>query len=340
MTETAIVTRGNVQLAAYGDIEEVRELTRRILTMLPGAKDLGPYGAGALAQASLAMGLNPLIGEVWAIPQGGRQNDGTHKSYAIMVGIKGLRTKAHEQARADHGMFTVHFRSPTEDEMYGVKLNNGDIARACDLVVSGDRAARHHDLTGEVPRYVGIGVYRGGESTKMHPLQVARKRAEADAIKQAYDVPLSFVSGGAQQVDIEVEDEPEQYEENGDGLVRGNAQDAIDDLYGEYVEEDGYTGAAPGPDTREDLRADESRRAPTAAREWPKATIDAVMDAGFARPAKHAVKMLSLSDVLHTTDEIELVLTWANHYRGQREDGAEPQEAAKYADAQLQGINN
>jgi hypothetical protein len=72
-----------------------------------------------------------------------------------------------------------------------------------------------------------------------------------------------------------------------------------------------------------------------AASSWPDATIQAVMNANLARPAKHAVKMLNLSDVLSTTDEIELVLIWANFYRSKREDGLSPKLSAEWADAQL-----
>lgn len=235
MTENELMVRDDVALEAYGDLAEIREMTRRLMVMLPSAKDLGPAGAGALAQASLAMGLNPFIGQIWAIPQGGRNREGTYDTYGIMVGISGLRAKAHEQARADGGMYTVHYRIPRGEEVEGLQINKGDIVRACDLVVSGKRARAHFEFTQEVPRYTGIGVYRNGEKTKMNPLQVARKRAEAEAIKQAFDVPLSFISGPVQT--DEIDDVPERYSEYGDGIVNGNAQQAIDEVYGEYVEE-------------------------------------------------------------------------------------------------------
>ena len=271
MTETAVVVREDVALEAYGDLARVREMTKRLLAMLPSAKDLGPGGAGALAQASLAMGLNPFIGQIWAIPQGGRNREGTYDTYGIMVGISGLRAKAHEQARADGGMYTVCYRIPREEEIEGLQINKGDIVRACDLVVSGQRARAHFEFTKEVPRYTGIGVYRNGEKTKMNPLQVARKRAEAEAIKQAFDVPLSFVSGpGAASDDID--DVPERYTEHGDGLVNGNADQAIDEVYGEYIDVDAeptgdpwlngdHHGAPMDADAYEDMKEDEAAQA-------------------------------------------------------------------------------
>jgi len=87
MKEKALTVQKETELTAYGGRPEIRELTDRLMVMLPSAKDLGKAGAMALAQASLAMGLNPFIGEIWAIPQGRRNNDGTYDTYAIMVGI-------------------------------------------------------------------------------------------------------------------------------------------------------------------------------------------------------------------------------------------------------------
>jgi hypothetical protein len=345
----ALVMQSDVELAAYGELEQVREMTRRLLVMLPSAKELGPAGAGALAQASLAMGLNPFIGEVWAIPQRG----GT---YAIMVGIKGLRAKAHEQAKADDGMYTVVYRIPRAEEIEGLQINKGDIVRACDLVVSGKCARRHFEFTQEVPRYTGIGVYRNGESTKMNPLQVARKRAEADAIKQAFDVPLSFVSGPSQLSDIEIEEMPERYTEHGGQLVNGAS--VGDAEYEELTGDPFLNGDHHGAPMDADAELDEARREtvdidpltptdnrpdtpPTAKRSWPKQTIDALVDANIAAPARHAIAMLNLSDILRTTDELELVMTWANHYRSQRNGGPDDksaEEAARYADEQIRGV--
>lgn len=239
MSDKALVPQGDIALDAYGGRPEIRELSDRLTIMLPGAKDLGRAGTMALAQASLAMGLNPLIGELWAIPQGRRKQDGTYDSYAIMVGIKGLRSKAHDQVQADGGMFVPHIRRAREEEIEGLQINKGDIVRACDLTVSGERARRHHDLTGEIPRYTGVGIYRNGEKTRMSPLHVARKRAEAEAIKQAFDVPLSFVYGAAPGRDLELESGGERYTEIGDSLANGSATEAIEEVFGEYIETTG-----------------------------------------------------------------------------------------------------
>lgn len=112
-------------------------------------------------------------------------------------------------------------------------------------------------------------------------------------------------------------------------IIPGDANQAIAELYDDY-----------DPDLAEAKREAEDlgRDAPTASRSWPSAIIKAVIGAHLAVNAPNAVRMLNLSSVLRTTDEIELVLTWANHYRGKREDGSEPAEAAEWADAQLEGI--
>lgn len=184
MEDTALVTTTSA-MAVYGDREEVNALADRIMVMLPQVAKVGKPAAFALAQVAVAMRLNPFVGEIWAIPDG-------RGGFNIMGGIKGLRRAAHRQAKEDGGMYTVFLRVPRGEEVEGLIINKGDIVRACDVTVSGKMAEAHRVLTGEVPRYTGIGIYRNGESTRMNPLQVARKRAEADALKQAFDLPLAI----------------------------------------------------------------------------------------------------------------------------------------------------
>ncbi|KKL71393.1 hypothetical protein LCGC14_2095340, partial [marine sediment metagenome] len=38
-------------------------------------------------------------------------------------------------------------------------------------------------MAGRAPVTIGVGIYKRGEPTKMQPNEVARKRAEANAIK-------------------------------------------------------------------------------------------------------------------------------------------------------------
>jgi hypothetical protein len=168
----------------YADREQVRELADRLSVMLPSVKQVGKVGALALAQTAVSLGLNPLVGELWAIPSG--------DNFTIMAGIKGLRRAARIQAERDHGMYTVFFRVPRAEEIDGLTVNAGDVVRACDVTVSGDRARMFLEQVGKVPVFTGIGIYRNGEKSRMSPLACARKRAESDALKQAFDLPLAF----------------------------------------------------------------------------------------------------------------------------------------------------
>lgn len=185
-------------LTTYGSREEVKDLAERIVQMLPGVKKLGNAAALALAQVALTMGLNPFIGEIWAIPQKG----GT---FTITPGIKLLRKAARSQVEKDGGYYLVTFRHPREEEVDGMIINAGDIIRACDVQISGPRAVAFTEDTGKLLIFSGIGIYRKGEGTRMEPLQAVRKRAEADALKLAFDLPVSF-SPEAPSISAEYDD--------------------------------------------------------------------------------------------------------------------------------------
>lgn len=240
MTETTAIVKAEegVTLEVYGGRPEIREMSDRLMLMLPQVKKLGKPGAMALAQVSLAMGLNPFIGEIWAIPQ-----DKNGATFAIMPGIKGLRRKAREWCERHSARYHVYLRTAREDEIEGLRVNGGDIVRACDLTIIDQFALELLKATGQQMVYTGIGVYRNGEPTKMNPLQVARKRAEADAIKQAFDVPAPVLSSGVTS-DASLVDEygildempsvPEVYLE--DHISdNGNAVDAIADVFGDVA---------------------------------------------------------------------------------------------------------
>jgi hypothetical protein len=113
-----------------------------------------------------------------------------------------------------------------------------------------------------------------------------------------------------------------------------DANAATAELFGDYDPD-------PAEAQREvaDLGLDDApaETVPTAARTWPKVTLQAVMDANLAKPAKHAITMLNLSDVLRTTDDVSLVLQWGRAYKEARKDH-EPPEAAKMADKSLEGL--
>lgn len=188
--------RHNTALTPFGGRDEVRELKARLEFMaltLPGGRRMTTQEITALAQASIAHGLSPFTGEIWLIPGSG-----------LMIGIKGLRKKAREQ-----DAFSVEFRqivSPEEKAALGIPANA--LAFECRLSVAGQilsyaaefiklmkagvSEATAFRILGERPYTSGYGYYVPGERTKMTPVQVAYKRAEADAIKRAFDVPLGL----------------------------------------------------------------------------------------------------------------------------------------------------
>jgi len=334
--ETAVAVReqDEIRLDAYGGRPEIREMSKRLMAMLPSVKQLGSVGAMALAQAALAMGLNPFIGEVWAIPQ-----DRTGKTFAIMPGIKGIRRKAREQTAADNGYYTVSFRSARPEEVEGLIIGGGDIVRACDLRVVGDRALKLYKITGAVPCFTGIGVYRHGESTKMMPLHVARKRAEADALKQAFDIPLPMLVTGyadAQQpIDRELLDEfseyapPDQYLE---GYFEsadyeppsGTAAEAIADLFDDDV-----------PEPVQKSTPKQASKGNGRPRSFHHLIIEAIVDAGYAKNPPNAVRMLNLSTKLGPGDDVDTWLTWAKNYREARAE-LNAEDSAAMADSKVE----
>jgi len=178
---TELAKRERTELAGYGQNEDIREMAQRLTQMLPNAKQLGATGALALAQVAIALDLNPLTGEVWAIPQQG----GT---FAIMAGIKGLRRAARVQAEAGGGTYYVDQRLATDEETQGTTLAKGDIARACDVYVLTEKTLALAEITGKPVMFTGLGIFRGKEKSRMEPVMVARKRAEADGLKQAFDL--------------------------------------------------------------------------------------------------------------------------------------------------------
>lgn len=181
MTENVKATNA---LAIFG--ADVQELAIRIENLLPATKELPPQGRLALAQVAVSMGLNPFMGEIWAIP---KKADGRVIGWDIMAGIKGLRRGART---GNQGHYSITFRNMNSDEAAEWALQKGDVGKVCQLyrVTPADREIAK--AIGEWPLILGYGVCRADERTKMaHPI-VARKRAEADALKIGFDMPLVF----------------------------------------------------------------------------------------------------------------------------------------------------
>jgi len=185
----------NQSLAILPDKQQLLDVNKRILTMLPGGNKLSVNERYALAQIAVAHGLDPFNGEVWYIPNRGP-----------MIGIKGLRKKAREQVQ---GNFWIDFREITdadERKRYGIEagalafearlFDSENVRTYCDIIAtmtkSGIPWADVKVMIGEKPYTSGIGVLRPTEQTKMERVQCAMKRAEADSLKRRFDVPFGL----------------------------------------------------------------------------------------------------------------------------------------------------
>jgi hypothetical protein len=206
------MTEQTQALAIYGDDKQIEEVKRRLISMyFPGGKKLQEAEARALAQISLTYGLNPMNGELWLLPTG------------PMVGIKGLRRKAREQLNHGHdGNFWTNFVALDPKDYSRLKIPDGSLAFECRLFdtetittyVSTIKQLKEagmpweaiSQIVGAQPYTSGYGYHKPGEATKMTPVQVAMKRAEADAIKRRFDIEFGggiLVEGDEGTIDPE-----------------------------------------------------------------------------------------------------------------------------------------
>lgn len=198
MTTTEVKTNGHATqaLSVYGNKDEVGAMAGRILAMLPGAATLSQGERMGLAQIAVAHNLNPFNGECWAIPGKG-----------LMIGVKGLRKTGHEQIEKVGGNFWIEYAEitdPATRKRYGI--GDGDLAfesRLFDtqniktyveaverLMKAGIPWEAVKQMVGDKPYTTGFGVIKANETTRMDRVQCSRKRAEANAIKQRFDVPF------------------------------------------------------------------------------------------------------------------------------------------------------
>lgn len=182
-------------LTPFGTSDDIAALDKRLKVMLPGAEKLSQGQRLALAQAAVAHGLDPFNGEIWMIEGRG-----------LMVGIKGLRKKAHQQVK---GNYWTEFRLiESESERASLHIPAGSIAYEARLFDSENintyveaviklMSAKIpweavEKLVGTKPFTPGYGILKPGEKTRMEPIACAMKRAEADAIKRRFDVNFGF----------------------------------------------------------------------------------------------------------------------------------------------------
>lgn len=212
----------------YGERSEIRELVDRMRAGLPNALAVPDSGIRALATAAYAHDLDPWNGEIWVI-----YNEKKGET-SLMAGVKGLRKAAKRQLDEKHHYY-LDFSPilPEEYAQYGLDTpdqygRDVELAEICHLR-RGDACEQYsktlrqifdmcgsfetaREMLGPMPVYVGIGVVRKGEKSKMEKCQLVKKRAESDALKRAFDLPFADRVNG-----------------NGGSVTVGNAEeDAVD----------------------------------------------------------------------------------------------------------------
>lgn len=241
--EKKIEPQNKLATTPFGDSHEIKELANRlqVTAIIPGAQKLTQHEALLLAQIAVAHKLDPFNGEIWLI----KSKDGVMKG--TMIGIKGLRKKARQQIeRYRNGTYTIAYRDLTGDERTKYVKDESSIvieSTLTDSETSGSwllmyikmhQAGMDDDKIvqriGEMPSVKGVGIYNPAtEFSKMNPALVARKRAEADAIKQRFDVPFGMeYSESLDEMPSETNDPAED-----------PFADAID---GEVIVDDPFTG--------------------------------------------------------------------------------------------------
>jgi hypothetical protein len=203
--------RTEVQIAPiYGERSEVRELVERLRAGYPDAKKIPARGFVALATMALAHGLDPWNGEVWIIYDENKDDTSIH------VGIKGLRKAARKQLPEREHYYT-RFKPILRSEYKELGLpDNTELAERC-YITRTDVAGRYMELLekmialtgnvseaferlGPIPTYEGIGVVLRSDKSRMPRPQLVKKRAEADALKRAFDLPFDPPPNGDDDV--------------------------------------------------------------------------------------------------------------------------------------------
>jgi len=196
----ATPTNTSMVLGEYGDIEV---FAKRIKGMMRGGEKLSVNDAMSLAQFSRVTGLNPFVGEAWWIPGSG-----------AMIGIAGARRLDQERAANKGGYSwpivttcTPEEAGATEVELkdvvaaFKVEINDSaatsDYQKIFSSTIQGMREAQVPDpfaaakeVCGPRPVWTGYGYSKKSESSRMNKTQLARKRAEADALKKRIVIPF------------------------------------------------------------------------------------------------------------------------------------------------------
>lgn len=311
----------------YGSRDLVKELGERLRKMMPGTASLTENEALTVAQIAIAHDLDPFNGEVWGIK-------GDDKWYGVMVGIKGLRKSANREAGRLNFSYWTEFiqvdpsevgaskeaivykciiRDTQAMQAYGKSINI--------LTTSGIPYTQALEMVGKAPMTVGIGIATPGERSKMAIHPRARKRAEADALKQRFDLQFQ---GAMVDVQGTVEE-----------AIEGNVIDIIPEEHRDrepqkIMAELGYDNPAPAPEPNGKHPVDD---ATAKAEEW-------LVNSKYAENIFAAQAIVKLwGKPLDTPAWKRDFQTWVTLYRDWRNAGTESKAAAEnaHAGARLEG---
>lgn len=182
-------------IQTYGSNTDINTMAGRFRIAVKGGDKLSNNEAIALAQVAQVTNLNPFVGEIWAIPGKG-----------TMIGIAGARRLFAEQT---NGFIEVIPCSPEEagavekDVVVAFKCVAHDSVKTREYqkmmteTIDAMRAGGSKDPYGDAkeicgprPQWVGYGYSTHSETSRMNKTQLARKRAEADALKKCIVIPF------------------------------------------------------------------------------------------------------------------------------------------------------
>lgn len=205
----------NTALSISGTQAELQQYASRLkLAMRGGDKLTGPE-ALALAQIALVTHLDPFVGEIWYIPGKGP-----------MIGIAGARRLWNEKSAAGGGFSFVDIQPCSPSDAGATET---DVVAAFRAVAHDSGATREYmklfqetltmlreakaddpltiakEICGPKPQWIGYGYSTKSETSRMNKMQLARKRAEADALKKCIIVPFGADIADADQAPQYVE---------------------------------------------------------------------------------------------------------------------------------------
>jgi len=204
--------------------EDELRAAKLLRMLLPYGDKLTDLNALALRAYSNLHGLDPVNGECYFLV---REKDGKREELGCYPGIKGLRKKSKDQLyQIDRqAWYTVDYEA-VDPSLIGYDEKKAATVQFCiqatlrdsismgryiiqsvQMHTAGFDKAEIRAALGPEPKWVGYGVVLKNEWwLKQPPLVTAKKRAEADATKQRFDLPFvdDYLADDVPEVDIKI----------------------------------------------------------------------------------------------------------------------------------------